>query len=490
MDLRKNPIKDFEGLRVTVVGLARSGVGAANLLAELGAIVTVTDNKDSKHLEIYLRELRDDINLALGGHPHSLFKEADLIIISPGVPKDIEPITVAIKNGIRVIGEIELGYEVVQRVFKNNNKVADFLAITGTNGKSTTTSLLYNMLLRDDLKAMVAGNIGNAFTEEISKNFNDILDIKFYVLEISSFQLESISEFRPTGCSILNITPDHLDRYKSIYEYLTAKCFIFSNQSKKDFIVLNADDDRTEMVLAKIESQRKAKNTAPTIFYFSRKKVVEGAYYDEASKKIFFNIPEEKIDLIAHKISYQRDFFLEPKTFKIKGVHNIENAMASSLMALLSGCSPKAISETLSHFRGLEHRLEFVREIDGVTFINDSKGTNVAAVVKSLESFDQPVILIAGGRDKHGDFSLLENLIREKVKALILIGEAKDKINKALGHLTDTSKAIDLKDAVRKAYSKATSGDVVLLSPACASFDMFIDFEDRGRQFKMMVMEL
>ncbi len=486
---------DFKGKRVIIVGLARSGVGAANLLSEVGAIVTVTDIKQPQELETYLKGLNTNIRCELGGHPQTLFEDADLIVISPGVAADIKPLENAYKKGIKIIGELELAYNIIHKTSELHNHTPCFLAVTGTNGKSTTTSLLYYITHVEGLRTIIGGNIGNALTEEIYKKIKssdtDIYKTDYFIIEVSSFQLETILDFKPYGSAILNITPDHLDRYDSMSKYIDAKCKIFMNQEETDFIVLNADDELTKEILLRIKSQADSSKSIPTIFYFSRKTKVEGAYYDDSNKKIFFNLPKYKIDSLKQKIqNISENFFLEPNLFKIKGVHNIENAMAASLMALLSGCSPETISNTLRLFPGLEHRLEFVRELNGAIFINDSKGTNVGAVIKSLESFDKPVILIAGGRDKHGDFTLLKTLIKDKVKALILIGEAKDKINKAIGHLTHTIIENDLRDAVIKANSIASSGDVILLSPACASFDMFRDFEDRGRQFKKMVMEL
>ena len=277
---------------------------------------------------------------------------------------------------------------------------------------------------------------------------------------------------------ILNITPDHLDRYRSFDEYAEAKVRISENQHEGDFLLINADDPVTIKVInEKLEMNRKK----PKLFYFSRKKEVEGIYSRDG--KIYCNFPD--LSLIT-----RHSLLIDAEDIYIKGVHNLENAMAASAMALLAGSSLDAVRDSLKTFPGLEHRLEFVREIGEVTYVNDSKGTNVGAVVKSIESFTNPVILIAGGRDKAGDFTLLRDLVKEKVKALVLIGEAREKINQALGNFTETFMATDLKEAVQISRSIAVKGDVVLLSPACASFDMFIDFEDRGRQFKKIVMEL
>ncbi|BCB95856.1 UDP-N-acetylmuramoylalanine--D-glutamate ligase [Dissulfurispira thermophila] len=475
---------DVKGKKITIVGLARSGVGAANLLCKLGALVTVTDKKNIEELEPYLKRLSSDIRLQLGNHPVELFEQSDIIVVSPGVPLNTAPLMAASEKGIKIIGELELAYQIVNSlplIVSSSDEFGihkpSFLAVTGTNGKSTTTALLYEILKNSDFNVVVGGNIGNALTEEISNLRFKISDLNYIVAEVSSFQLESIDTFRPKGAAILNITPDHLDRYHTMADYIDAKCRIFMNQSAGDFLILNADDPTTEEI-QKIGNRQWAMDNRPEIFYFSRKRGVKGAYCKDGV--IYFNLP-----------GLTSDFCLLTSDFKIKGVHNIENAMAASLMALLSGCSIDAVAGALKVFSGLEHRLEFVREIDNVKFINDSKGTNVGAVVKSLESFNEPIVLIAGGRDKDGDFAILRPIIKEKVKALILIGEAKDKIKKAVGDvIKDVFIEDDFKTAIIKAKQVASSGDVVLLSPACASFDMFRDFEDRGRQFKRVVMEL
>lgn len=483
-------LSDINKKRVTVLGLARSGVGAANILAEFGADVTVTDKKEKEYLKEYLDKLHPKIKTVLGQHPAEIFLNADLLIVSPGVPLWINPLNLARNKGIRIIGELELAYQIItnglflKSFSREGLNITDtaishqpsFLAVTGTNGKSTTTALLYEMVKRSGFNTLLGGNIGNALTAEFLNLKFQISNLDYIVSEVSSFQLESIEAFRPKVATILNITQDHLDRYSSMSDYIEAKCMIFKNQTNEDFLVLNADDPITNI----IESEKiKIKSQRPRVFYFSRQRKVEGAYYKDGV--IYYNIPELKTLL---------DFRLYPSNFLIRGVHNIENAMSASLMALLAGCNPEGIEEAVKSFSGLEHRLEFVREIDGVKYINDSKGTNVGAVMKSLEGFEEPVVLIAGGRDKDSDFTILRPLIKSKVKSLILIGEAKEKIKKAVGDLTDVFIQEDLRSAVSKAKEIASPGDVVLLSPACASFDMFRDFEDRGMQFKEIVRAL
>ncbi len=301
----------------------------------------------------------------------------------------------------------------------------------------------------------------------------------YIVAEISSFQLETIKEFRPGIAVLLNITPDHLDRYHSMAEYIDAKARIFENQTAGDFLVLNADDP---VLMEAVNEKLEDRSEKPYIFYFSRCKEVKGAYLRDGV--IYFNLPESFVGAI-----HESPLRIDVNEIRIQGVHNIENAMAASLAALIAGCPVDAVRNVLRQFPGLEHRLEFVSEIRGVKFINDSKGTNAGAVAKSLEGSNN-VILIMGGLDKGSDFSVLRTLVRQKVKTLILIGTAKEKIAKALGGETETLKADNIDSAVKLSLSKASAGDVVLLSPGCASFDMFQDFEDRGRKFKEAVIQL
>ena len=473
--------------KVTVVGLAKSGVGSANMLAALGAQVTVTDIKPEDALEEYVQQLSPAVRRFLGAHPADIFLGADMLIVSPGVPLDIGPLAAARAAGIPVIGEIELAYQAAEKGFDNaflpllrKEGKGGFLAITGANGKSTTTALLDHMMKKGGFATILGGNIGNALTGEIVKQRADgsTRSVDFIVAELSSFQLESIKDFRPRGAAVINITPDHLDRYRTLEEYGNAKARIFENQKKDDFLVLNRDDPGT----MKVKSDKlEVKSEKPKIYYFSRKQEVEGLYYQEGI--IYCAIS----GLTPSPYPFP---LMRAEEIKIKGVHNLENAMAASAMALLAGCPVGSVIGALREFPGLEHRLEFVRELNGVSYFNDSKGTNVGAVMKSLESFSAPIILIAGGRDKAGDFTVLRHLIKERVKAAVLIGEASEKMRKAFGDITETIMAADFRDAVEAARRGAEKGDVVLLSPACASFDMFLNFEDRGRQFKKLVTEM
>jgi UDP-N-acetylmuramoylalanine--D-glutamate ligase len=352
---------------------------------------------------------------------------------------------------VKVISELELAWLLSD---------SPFIGITGTNGKSTVTTLVGLMMKKAGKKTLVAGNIGNALTEDSRL----LRRQDWIVAELSSFQLEDIETFRPRVATILNITQDHLDRYHDIDEYAEAKARVFMNQQKEDFLVLNYDDPLVQAL---------AKRTSATVIPFSRLLRYNPGACVHDGHVLFNGTRVCRVDEI-----------------RIKGVHNLENALAAVAVAQCAGADKKAVAAVLREFPGLEHRLEFVRELKGVTYINDSKGTNVGAVVKSAEGFTQPVILIAGGLDKGSDFSPLSDLFRQKVKLLVLIGKAADKMAKALGSATETAFAKTLQEAVRIGAERAVPGDVVLLSPACASFDMFKDFEDRGRQFKEAVMNL
>ncbi len=506
MENFKFQISNFKNKKVLVVGLARSGVGAANLLASFGAQVCVTDIKSPEILADNIKRLSPSINVVAGKHPEEIFKASDLIVVSPGVPLHIPPLIKAKEKGIPVIGELELAYEVIKsEVRSQRSEVKGFLTpafigITGTNGKSTTTTLIDLMLKRAGFKTLMAGNIGNALTEEIFKIMKapphppltkggleggNNLPLDYIVTEISSFQLESIENFRPFISLILNITPDHLNRYGSMEEYVDAKADIFKNQGSDDYLILNVDDP---VIMNLYNSKLKTQNSKlMNILFFSRKKEVDGIYYKNNSFfSTLLSTPGTTPSGLMRKGFVPPFHIISVDEIKIKGVHNLENAMAASLTALICGCPVDAIRGVLKDFSGLEHRLEFVCEINGVNFINDSKGTNVGAVVKSLEGL-QNIILIMGGRDKDGDFTMLKDLVKEKVKALVLLGEAKEKIAKALGGITETIFVQDIKEAAEVSMTKATAGDVVLLSPGCASFDMFRDFEDRGRKFKEAV---
>ena len=465
------------GKKITVVGLARSGAGAARLLAEMGAVVTVTDSKPARDLTDIISTLPASVRLCLGSHPHEIFSDTDLIVVSPGVPLAIKPLADAKAAGKRIIGELELAYQIIKSRIAEE-KAIPFLAITGSNGKSTTTTLLNHMMKAAGFITMFGGNIGNALTEEIlmMNRTNTVPEV--VVAEISSFQLEAVETFRPQIAAILNITPDHLDRYHSMQEYAAAKAAIFQNQHLPDILILNADDPETMKLYEAGLSERVR---GPHVYFFSRMHDVEGLFVKDGVVVV---------NLLHHEQGAVNLELINVRDIRIKGVHNLENAMAASAMALLAGCPVEAVRVSLREFPGLEHRLELVRELDGVKYINDSKGTNVGAVIKSIESFDVPIILIAGGRDKAGDFAALRSAAAGRVKKAVLIGEAAGKIEHVLADVMGTVLAKDLREAVEIARASAKEGDAVLLSPACASFDMFRDFEDRGNQFKTIVREL
>lgn len=443
---------DLTRRKVLVVGLARTGLATARFLRTKGSIVSTTEMKPKEEMKEAIKELEGtDIPMEWGGHRTETFLNQDLIVVSPGVDLKIEPIQMALKKGIQVISEVELAYHFIR---------IPIIAVTGTNGKTTTTLLIGEMLKEEGERVGVGGNVGDPLV--LFADGGDRWEV--LVAEISSFQLEAIKDFRPRVSVLLNITEDHLDRYPQYADYIEAKVKVFANQNSGDVAVLNGDDP----IVMKVARRVKAKK-----FLFSlRKELDKGAFSN--GQKITLRLGTEEEDYSLGKTP-------------LKGIHNIENMMAALSTARIFGCSKKAIETVLNRFEGLEHRLEFVREIGGVCYYNDSKGTNVGSVVKSLQSFSEPLILIAGGKDKKGDLTPLRELIQSRVKRLILIGEAKERMGHELGSLTDTAMAKTLEEAVLLAYQTAKRGEVVLLSPACSSFDMFKDYKERGEVFKEAV---
>ena len=446
---------DLKGKKVLVVGMARTGIATAKFLKAKGSLVTATEVKPKEEMKEAVEKLKGmDIATEWGGHRTETFLKQEMIVVSPGVDLNIEPIQRAIQQGVQVISEIELAYHFIH---------VPIIAVTGTNGKTTTTLLIGEMLKEDGRKAGVGGNVG----EPLILFADGEGRWEVLVVEISSFQLEAIEDFRPQISVLLNITEDHLDRYPSYDDYIGAKMRIFANQNSGDLAVLNRDDP----IVMRFGERIKARK----VLFSLKGKLDEGAFSNGRTISLRRAENEEKYSLT--------------KT-PLKGVHNVENMMAALTAARIFGCSKKAIQGALNRFKGLEHRLEFVREIGGVRFYNDSKGTNVGSVVKSLQSFLEPVILIAGGKDKNGDLGPLEEWIRKRVKHLILIGEAKERMNRELGGLTDTVIAKSMEEAVLIAHREAKAGEVVLLSPACSSFDMFKDYKERGTIFKEAVKRL
>jgi UDP-N-acetylmuramoylalanine--D-glutamate ligase len=442
--------------KVLIVGLGKSGTACARFLKEGGAVVTATDCKSIDDLTEEAKGLKSlGIHIEAGRHRVETFLGSDLIVMSPGVSMNIQPVKLAREKGIKVLSEIELAYNFIK---------APIIAITGTNGKTTTTSLIGEILRKSQREVFVGGNIGNPLIEYISLK----KETDYVVAEISSFQLEGTVNFKPNIAVLLNISPDHLDRHSSYQDYIKAKERIFLNQNKGDVAILNADDPLILKIADSLKDVRK--------IYFSKKERIDKGIYLEG-------------DSIVSEIHSQKCFF-STEAFKIKGVHNIENIMAAIAAAQICKCNNEQIKDAIDNFTGLEHRMEFVQEISRVHYYNDSKATNAGAVEKSLMSFDQPIILIAGGKDKGTGYDTLRGLVKEKVKRLILIGEAKEIIFKDLGSLTQTLKADTLQEAVELAWLDSSPGDIVLLSPACSSFDMFRDYEERGKVFKATVTEL
>lgn len=454
------------GKKVTVVGLARSGVAAARLLEEAGAAVTVADRKERSELAGVLQQLDETrIGTRLGSDYERALDNADLVVISPGVPYRMAALDVVRRRGVKVVSELELASRFL---------TAPILALTGTNGKSTTVTLLGKMLAQQGKQAFVGGNLGTALSQAAERcvqaaKQNHPRPYDVLVVEVSSFQLETVEQFHPWIAAILNVTVDHQDRYGSIEEYVAAKNRIYENQTSTDYALFNLDDER----MAPLRRTAKAKVLGFTRTNSLPADVSGGTYLDG--------------DRMMTTVMGSLQEICRRSDIRILGNHNVDNAMAAATFALLSGCSMDAIRRVLREFPGLEHALEVVRERQGVRFVNDSKGTNVDATLKALESIDQPIWLIAGGRDKGGDFSRLAPAIRQRVKRLVLIGEAAPLIARAVPDYPAVQQAKTLREAVDLAANDAAAGDVVLLSPACASFDMFADYQDRGRQFKTLV---
>ncbi len=444
----------FKDRKITVVGLARSGVSAANLLQELGARVTASDIKSEDELRQYLGDIHPGVRLEAGGHRRESFLQAQTIVLSPGVPWDQPLLAGARDLEIEVISEIELAARLTE---------LPIIAVTGTNGKSTTTVLMGEMLKASGRRASVGGNLGRPMVEMLREK-----DADFLVVEVSSFQLEGIVNFHPRLSLMLNISPDHLERHGSMESYLEAKKRIYLNMGPEDYLVVNIDQEELAGFGAGCNAAR--------MTFSRRQRVQQGAFLEGGQLIVRFEGRERKI--------------IGADEIRIKGTHNIENSLAAAAAAAACGVEPEAMREALRNFEGLPHRMERARELDGVLYVNDSKGTNVDAAAKSLESFEAPVILIAGGRDKGGGYRQLREAAEGKAKAVILLGEAKRKISAALGGAVETISAANMEEAVIIAHSMAEPGDVVLLSPACSSFDMFRDYRDRGEAFKKAVNEL
>jgi UDP-N-acetylmuramoylalanine--D-glutamate ligase len=451
------------GKNVVVVGLARTGIALARFLKDRGAKVTATDAQGHDELGPYAKEaLNLGIPLELGGHTVESFVASDLIVVSPGVPEKINPIEVAMEAGVPVIGEIELAARFITE---------PIVAITGTNGKTTTTTLVGNMLEASGRRAFVGGNIGAPLIDYVHAG----MEADVVVAEISSFQLDTTEQFRPKVATLLNVSEDHLDRYIDFSDYLQSKGRIFRNQRETDAAILNGMDSAVAELDRFITSQ-KLYFDIDTSKSWSGRNLRYGASIQ--GHELICRLPTK--DSTAFDLS----------NLKIKGQHNLENVAAAALTALMAGGEQGGVQAAIDQFEGLPHRLEQVRTIGGVTYYNDSKATNVDAVKRSLESFQGPIILIMGGRDKGGSYSALMAPIKERVKGLVVFGEACEKILSSLGALTRSQRAHDLAEAVGMAHEAGVSGDVVLLAPGCSSFDVFADYAERGRAFRQAVERL
>lgn len=462
---------DLAGKKIVVVGLGRTGMATAQFLNRRQVSVVVTDRATEKELGSQVESLRKvGIQVELGDHRPAIFEKADMIVLSPGVSNEIEPIRMSASQGIPVIGEIELASRFIRE---------PIVAVSGTNGKTTTTELLGEMLKKSGRKIFVGGNIGNPL---ISYADNDE-KADIVVAEISSFQLDTIKTFKPKVGVLLNITPDHLDRYDNFDAYARSKLRLFENQGPDDISILNGDDPLVFSLTRTIKSQKlyfanPAENAAGATLNGRRIIIKTGTCLPAADPG------STGSPVIAEPLS------VDISKLKLKGRHNLENVCAASLAALAVGGTLEGVQTALDLFRGLPHRLEFIRNINEVEFYNDSKATNVDAVDRALTCFSNPVILILGGLDKGGRFEDLQNAVRQHVKQIILLGAAAPKIESALGPEMTTRTMESMQAAVQHAFQSAIPGDVVLLSPGCASFDMYADYAARGDHFRRLVQEL
>lgn len=445
---------ELKDKNILVVGLAKTGVSCCRFLASKGACVTATDMCDEAALSSQIGELKPfNINWKLGFHDEADFVEADLIVVSPGVPQE-HPMLVAAKlAGREIVSEIELACRFIN---------APLAAITGTNGKTTTTTILGEIFKNSGYSTFVGGNIGNPLIELVESGES----AERVVAEISSFQLEWVNEFRPAVAALLNLSEDHLDRYATYQDYINAKLLIFQKQTKADFAVVNRDDQLVWQYAQTLKGK---------IFPFSRK--------EELQEGIFLKDAE-----IVYRHDGSEERFPTAK-IKLQGVHNLENIMAAVASALLLGCRPDKAFETIQSFESLHHRMEFVAKVNGVSYFEDSKATNVGSVAKALESFNN-ITLIAGGKDKGGSYAPLLELVQERVLHLVLIGEAAKRMASEFEGITDIRYAKTLEDAVRISAEITQPGGVVLMSPACSSFDMFRNYEERAERYISAVKEL
>ena len=450
---------DVKGKRVLVVGLGKSGVASAQFLAARGARVTVSDTRSRDELKSQIPALLDrGIAVETGGHGERTFRDQDLIVVSPGVPSDLPQLARARSLGIAVIGEIELA----ARFLKGK-----IVAITGSNGKTTTTTLCGDLIASSSKRTLVGGNIGTPVILLVDDSTDDTIN----VVEVSSFQLETIETFHPFVAVVLNLTPDHLDRHGSMAAYTAAKARIFENQSASDYSVLNLDDEGS----AGMKSRTQAR-----LCWFTRKQQLRG----------------DEIGAFVHDTEiYWRDGkkderIMPTSEITLKGAHNLENVLAAVAVGRLCGCDAVSIRNAVRKFKAVDHRLQYVATVAGVEYYNDSKATNVDATIKAIESFPGNIHLILGGKDKDSDYTLMNDLLRQRVKRVYTIGSAADKIRSHVQSAVEVLPCRTLDNAVDRAHDLARAGDVVLLAPACSSFDQFENYEHRGRTFKALVERL
>ncbi len=444
--------QEYRGKHVIVVGAGRTGSGLVRYFLACGAIVTLSDARQVGEIIIPEEFLAAGIGLDLGGHTPALFASADLVVISPGVPLDIAPLQAARQNEVPILGEIEIAARELPQ---------PLAAITGTNGKSTVTTLMGDMFRAWGQRTFVGGNLGTPLIEAVGQAWD------WLVVELSSFQLETIVSFRPKVGVLLNISEDHLDRYPDMSSYVAAKARLFENMTRNDVVVLNADDPQVMAAAGRTPARR--------ILFSSQQRLSEGMFFDDGFLVWSWQGKQQRFD--AGELI-------------IQGQHNLENVMAALIPPLFSGCPAAVAWQAASAFRGLPHRMELVGDACGIRWFDDSKGTNIGSVVKSLAGFSRPLALIAGGKDKRGSLQPLENPIRDKVDHLILIGEATERMAEAFAGMTTIHRASSMTDAVRIAARVTPAGGTVLLSPGCSSFDMFSNYGERGRIFAAAVAAL
>jgi UDP-N-acetylmuramoylalanine--D-glutamate ligase len=449
---------DLKNKRVLVVGLGKSGISAALFLRKQGARVTVSDSRSAVALAKEIPALLEaGIMVESGGHGLLTFRRQDLIVVSPGVPMDTPEVKQVVGFGLPVIGELELASRYLQ---------GQIIAITGSNGKTTTTTLVGKILADAGLPTLVGGNIGLPVIDLVEKSRAESTS----VLEVSSFQLETIEEFHPKIAVVLNITPDHLDRHGSFEAYAAAKTRITENQSVDDFLVLNGEDKATQMVALKTKAQ---------IFWFSGRRPIKQGAFVHGESIVFLDREGGKTEPV-----------MPVAEITLKGAHNVENVLAAVCVGRLAGVPAEKIRASVAGFKAVEHRLEYVKSVRGVEFYNDSKATNVDAAMKAVASFKGGVHLILGGKDKNSDYGLMAELLKERVKTVYTIGSAAEKIERQLAGVVKMVSAGTMQVAVADAAVAAVPGDVVLLAPACSSFDQFDNYEHRGQVFRQLVNEL